>query len=909
MSLAPGTRLGPYEILSAIGAGGMGEVYKARDTRLGRTVAIKVLPAGVASDPERRRRFEQEARAVSALNHPHICVLHDIGREGDTDFLVMEHLEGQTLAERLAKGPLRLDQALQVGVDVAGALAAAHKQGITHRDLKPGNVMLTETGAKLLDFGLARLTNASDASGASVTLSTVGTIVGTVPYMAPEQVEGRPTDARTDIFAFGTVLYEMLTGRRAFEGDSQASIMAAVLEHEPEPLSAHQPLVPPVLERLVARCLAKNPDHRWDSAHDVADDLRWIRDTCGVGAAVGVRRRRGLSLTAAGGLGLFAAGLGVMWLLRPLPPETRAARQHLNWVVSPAEELNGGGFMFPLTPAGSSTAFTWTPDGQALVFVGRRAGVQQLYVRELDAAEARPIPGTENAQTPAVSSDGQSVAFWTGGAIRKVRLDGADLMEVASAVKLRPARMVWDSLGRLLFDGAEGRIWKVSVGGVPAPVTTLREDEAAHFLPWPLPSGQALLFALEHKGSWGWRDAEVVVETLATGARKPLLKDAADARYVPTGHLVFLRRGTLFAVPFDADRLEIRGTPEPVLPLVAQALTGGNEGDETGAGQFAFAATGMLAWVRAEVVQYPAGPLVTVDRSGNVAALPESAKPYAGPVRVSPDGRRLAASVLTLTERGLWVYDIDQMTLTPLSQDVAGSWGIWWPPDGRRLVFGQFKGGQWTLSVQPADGSASARSLLPGQSRPVSPVSFTPDGRQLLGVRDGDIVVVTIENGQARVEPGPETREIERAPEVSPDGRRLAFTSNKSGRDEVYVRPYPGPGAVEQVSVDGGTSPAWSPAGGELFFLRRKVPVFMGTMMVVDVVPGRRPRHPRSLFDFNNRDLGFDCIPARCYDVAPNGQRFHVTRTPTQVDPPKVTHLDIIPNWFEELKAKVPVKR
>ncbi len=296
----------------------------------------------------------------------------------------------------------------------------------------------------------------------------------------------------------------------------------------------------------------------------------------------------------------------------------------------------------------------------------------------------------------------------------------------------------------------------------------------------------------------------------------------------PTGHLLFLRRGTLFAVPFDVERArDSRPRRRPVLPTVAQALTGGHAADETGAGQFAFAATGMLAWVRAEVVQYPAGPLVTVDRKGNVAALPESAKPYSGPVRVSPDGRQLAALVQTLTEMGLWIYDMDSTTLTPLNQDSVIGRGIWWPPDGRRLVFGQFKGGQWTLSVQPADGSAPARLLLPGQARPVAPVSFTPDGRQLLGVRDGDIVVVTIENGQARVEPGPATPEIEGAPEVSPDGHWLAFTSNKSGRDEVYVRPYPGPGAVEQVSVDGGVSPAFKPAGGELCFLSPNGPVFI----------------------------------------------------------------------------------
>jgi len=936
MPLSSGARLGPYEIQAAIGAGGMGEVYKARDTRLDRTVAIKVLPAEVAADPDRRARFAREAKAVSQLAHPHICTLFDVGAHDGTTFLVMEHLVGETLAERLRMGPLPMERALTVGSEIADALAAAHRQGVVHRDLKPGNVMLTKSGAKLLDFGLAKLTGhgerpalVGDLTAPTMTapVTAKGTILGTLQYMAPEQLEGREADARTDLWALGAILYEMVTGRRAFEGESQVSLIGNIMNAEPAGLATLQPLTPPALERVVTKCLAKSPEERWDGAHDVADELRWVAQTSGASSpAMSVartRRLRGRGMAAAivGGLAMALAGAGLMWLLRPSAPRPPLARLSLD--VRPAEELNAGG-NFPSavrTPGGSRTALAWSPDGQTLVFVGRRGGVQQLYVRRLDGAEARPLPNTEGAQALAVSADGRWVAFWAAPAIRKVPLGGGPVMDLAPGLARPPKGLAWSPGGQLFFGRDDGRIWVIPPEGAPAAVTTVGEAEVGHTLPWPLPGGQALLYTVR-KRNYSWGDEEVVAQTLATGQRTVLLRDAADARYLPSGHLVFLRRGQLLAVPFDAERLEKRGPEVPVLDMVAQSLTAGNNHDVTGAGQFAVAATGTLAWVPGPVVPYADLTLVTVDRRGQVARLPAPVRSYGHSLRLSPDGRQLVLLVYTLTERGVWVYDLSRGTLSPLTLN-SEAYGPAWSPDGRRIAFGWLKDGRRSLAVQPADGTAPPRVLVAGE---FVPSSFTPDGRQVAASRGGeDLVMVAVENGQAPVRPLIETPQNEGWAELSPDGRWLAYASDVSGRFEVYVRPYPGSGATVSVSAEGGRSPAWNRNGRELFFVSLFDPAGAGTqrMMAVDVAPGSPPPfgsahgglsavegprigRPRTLFESDWRDLTFDCFPARCYDVAPDGQRFYATQRAAPPLPPVVTHISLIQNWFEDLKAKVP---
>jgi serine/threonine-protein kinase len=915
MSLAAGTRLGPYEVLGLIGAGGMGEVYKARDTRLDRTVAIKILPPELSADPDRRARFEREAKTIAGLAHPNICTLHDAGTESGSTYLVMELLTGETLAERLHRGPLPMEQALVVATEIADALAAAHRQGVIHRDLKPGNVMLTKTGSKLLDFGLAKLAGHAEQPAAAHLMSALtrstpltgeGVILGTVQYMAPEQLEGKPADARTDLWALGALLYEMLTGKRAFEGTSAASLIGAILEREPTPLSTLLPLTPPSVDRLVRQCLAKSPDDRPDTAHDLANQLRWMRDPSGTGGLTPVqpRRRRELrmALVAVGGLLLFAAGTGVMWLLRAPAPRAAVARPSVD--VGPAEELNAGGvFINSPTPGGSCTALAWSPDGQALVFVGRRGGVQQLYVRRLDSTEARPLPNTEGAKVLAVSPDGQWVAFRAAGRIRKVPFGGGPGMDLASVASFRPNGLAWGPDGRLFFGGDDGRIWAIPSDKAPAAVTTLGEAEVGHTLPWPLPGGKALLYTVR-KRQWSWGDEEVVAQTLATGQRQVLLRDAADARYVPSGHLVFLRRGQLFAVPFDVERLETRGPEVPVLDTVVQALTGGNNFDITGAGQFAVATTGTLAWVPGPVVPFLDKAPVTVDRHGGVTPLPEApARSYASPLRLSPDGGQLIMLVNTLTERGVWAYHISRGTLTPLARDGEAT-GPRWFPDGRRVAFGWLKDGRRSLAVQPADadGTAPPQVLVAGE---FVPMSFSPD-EQLAASRGGEgIVIVTFENGQVGVKPLLDTPKNATSAAFSRNGRWLAYVSNISGRSELYVRPYPGPGKPEQVSLEGGSGPAWNPNGRELFFLA-PAPAPRRRMMAADFAPGSPPDRPRVLFEFDPTDLNFACTITRCYDVARDGQSFYVMQERTPPPRPVVTHINLIPNWFEELKAKVP---
>ena len=922
MSLAPGVRLGPYEVLGLIGAGGMGEVYRARDTRLERTVALKILPPRLALDPALRARFQREARAISALEHPHICTLHDIGEQEGQAFLVMEHLSGETLADRLKKGPLALPQALEVGIQVADALAAAHKQGIVHRDLKPGNVMLTGTGVKLLDFGLASLRahgeqrivdNLTSTPTESAPLTGEGTILGTMPYMAPEQLEGRPVDARTDVWALGAILHEMVTGRRAFKGRSSASLVAAILEREPVPLSTEQPLAPPSLERVVRRCLAKSPDERWDGAHDVAEELRWIAQggPGATGASTVLPARRRFWPLVAGGLAVaFAGGVAVGLVGRrpPATPRARVVRSLLD--VSPAEELNAGGrtTAWLPTPGGSRTALAWTPDGRSLVFVGRRGGVQRLYVRDLDADQARPLEGTEGAQVPAVSPDGRWVAFFADGAIRRVPLAGGPAAVLVPDVPPVPTGMAWRGDGRLFYGAFDGGafspvIWSAEAERAPAAVTRRLDDEVSHVLPHLLPDGHALLYTVRRR-VWTWGDEEVVAHVFATGERKSLLRDAADARYVPSGHLVFLRRGVLHAVGFDAARLEVRGSPEPVLGGVAQALASALGGNVTGAGQFGVASTGALAFVRGDVPSEPDTELVAIDRQGRVSTLGAPARSYAPTVGLSRDGRYLAVVIRSLTEHSVWLFDRGRGTLTRLPGG-GEHYKPRWTPAGDRVAFQHLEKGVRRLSWQPADGTAAPEVLA---SDPGAPSSWSPDGRAIALVKDGDIWIATVDDGKAAVAPLATTPDAEQWPEFSPDGRWLAFGSNASGRDEVYVQPYPGPGARRLVSLEGGASPAWSPTGRELFFVSPPDDDGRRRMMVADVHAGPTldVGRPRPLFAFPQPPLLLACGGARCYEVAPDGQGFYAVRMTPPAPVPPVTHIQLVQNWTEELKARIP---
>jgi serine/threonine-protein kinase len=614
-----------------------------------------------------------------------------------------------------------------------------------------------------------------------------------------------------------------------------------------------------------------------------------------------------------GGLLLFAAGLGVMWLMRPVP--SWASMAGLGLAVQPADEVNGGGYNEApeavLTPGGSRTAFAWTPDGQSLVFAGRKDGLQQLYVRRLDAAAATPLAGTAGAQVPAVSPDGRWVAFWAGRAIKKVPLGSGPVMELMSGVPEPPWGMAWGPAGDLFFGNSDRCIWVIPPTGASHAVTAAGADELSHRLPWPLPGGHALLYTVR-KRLWTWGDEAVVVQALPTGRPKVLIENAADARYVPTGHLVFLRQGTLFAVPFDVDRLEVRGAPVAVLAPVAQALTAANVFDITGAGQFAVSSRGTLAWVTNPAVPDLSSQVVKVGRGGEVSPLPASPR-NVGAVRLSRDGRLLALEVGTRSGIGIWIYDVDRGSLHPVMREGEAQWCAW-SPDGR-LFFGWLRDGRRSVAAIPANSDGSARPQVFLSAPYVFPASFTPGG-DLIGVRDDrEIVSLSAQNGHARVEPLNQTGQAAGWPELSPDGRWLVYgasladgAASVTARAEVFVRSYPNPGQAIPVSVGGGRDPAWNPNGRELFYATLLDRSGRGSMMAVDFTPGTPPRlgPPRRLFDFEDSELAFGCSPLRCYSVAPDGRHFYTAQYPKLPPPRLVTHIGIVPNWLEELKAKVP---
>jgi serine/threonine-protein kinase len=819
----------------------------------------------------------------------------------------MEHVAGETLAARLLKGPMPPEQALVAATEIADTLAAAHRQGVIHRDLKPGNVMLTKAGAKLLDFGLAKLAGhgaepavaqLASAATRSAPLTAEGTIVGTLQYMAPEQVEGKPADARTDLWALGSILYEMLTGKRAFEGTSAASLITAIMSTEPPALATLQPLTPPALDRLVKKCLAKQPDDRWDSAHDVADELRWLRETSGPALTTPVQLRRSPWRTVAAAVVLAAAGAvvgaGGLWLLRPTPAASASIiRTSLD--VRPAERFDTDLRW---------TALAWTPDGKALVFVGTSRGARQLYVRRLDGADARPLPHTEGAASATLSPDGQFVAFWAGGAIRKVPLAGGPAMTLAAGIVEPPIGLAWDGRGRLFFghgSGPQNGIREVMPDGTVRAVTTIADVDVRDGLPSPLPDGDTLLVTVRKRWQ-SWGDEQVDAVNVASGARKLLVKDATDARYVPTGHLLFLRRGVLFAVPFDPARLEVTGEESPLLESVAQVLAGVVSGSGTGAGQFAVSPAGTLAWAHRPVDAYPDRRLVTVDRRGRVTPLMCPPRSFGGALRLAPDGRRLAAVIRNLNEVGLWSYDLERGGLTL----IAGAAEVWWPlwsRDGRSLYYGRMADGRTWMAVQAAESGSEPRTFL---APTALPSSLTPDGKTMAIVRHRDIFAVTLQDGHPVEAPLVVTAHQESWPEFSPDGRWLAYASDYSGRWEVYVRPHPGSGPSQVVSLDGGDAPVWNPNGRELFFVSLPDAAGKRAMMSVQMQAGVPQGRPQQLFQFDPRALYIGGGWLRTHDVAADGERFYTSQELPAEPPPVVTHINLVQNWFEELKAKVP---
>jgi Tol biopolymer transport system component/predicted Ser/Thr protein kinase len=904
MAILPGRRFGPYEILTAIGAGGMGEVYKARDTRLDRIVAIKVLPTHLADRSELRERFDREAKTIASLNHPHICTLHDIGQQDGIDYLVMEYLEGETLAQRLQKSPLPVEQVLQYAIEIADALDKAHRKGVTHRDLKPGNIMLTKSGTKLLDFGLAKLKQEVAPANAQLSqlptandpLTAQGTIVGTLQYMAPEQLEGKEVDARTDIFAFGTVVYEMATGKKAFEGKSQASLMVAILEREPPAMSSLQPMTPPALDRVVKKCLAKEPERRWQAASDVCDELKWIAEggsqvTLAPATAMqGLRTlgRRALVLSL-GTLLLGAAISGLaIWNLKPSPALPPQPVSRLVITLPPGQQLAG---------LDSGPAVALSSDGTHLAYVARQSGTQQLYLRAMDSLEARPIPSTEGAVNPFFSPDGQWVGFFAGGKMKKVSVSGGAALTLGDASGPRGAS--WGSQGVIAFapQNVSDLRQVPDAGGTPQPLTRLEKGEASHRWPDFLPGGKAVLFAASGNTS-SWNNAQVAVQSVGTGERRNLIQGATQPRYAPSRHMVYAQAGSLMAVPFDPQQLAATGAAVPVVEGVLQSPL-------TGAAQYSFSSTGSLVYVPGGV-QGTQLRLVWVSRNGAEQPVAAPAHAYLNP-RLSPDGRRVAVGI-TEQEAQLWLYDLSRETLTRLTFEGYTNLYPAWTPDGKRIAFSSNKEGPLNLFWQLADGSGGLERLTTSDYNQ-TPNFWSPDG-QLLAFHEvnpttqRDIWVLRMGDpspgsGQVRkAQPFLRTPFNESASRFSPDGRWLAYVSDESGRFEVYVQPYPGPGGKWQISTEGGTEPVWNPNGRELFYRSG------GKMMAVDIAtqPGFAVGKPRMLFEGQ-----YAPTPATApnYDVTPDGQRFLMLK-PSEQEQAAPTQINVVLNWFEELKQKVP---
>ena len=891
MSLVPHTLLGPYEILAPIGAGGMGEVWKARDTRLDRIVALKV------SKTEFSERFEREAHAIAALNHPNICQLYDVG----PNYLVMEYIEGTPL-----KGPLPLDQTLKYAAQICDALDAAHKKGITHRDLKPGNVLVTKTGIKLLDFGLAKFASTMTAheskpvsaknDDATLTMALTGKneIVGTLYYMSPEQLQaqatGKEIDARSDIFSFGLVLYEMLTGKRAFDGASPASVIAGIMER-PAPSIAS--VAPPALDRLLQKCLVKDLDDRWQSSHDLKTELEWIASASGQTATVRseVMPRRLLPWMVAAGVLAIGLIVAVVGWYRATPPAALKPLVRLDVDLGPDVSLG--------SQTGADAILS--PDGTRLVYVSKG----KLFTRKLDQPNATELAGTEGAFAPFFSPDGQSVAFFTGNKVKKLSVEGGEPVVLCDA----PLGFggSWGEDGNIVASLAFGPLLRIpSAGGAPTPVTEPGKGEVTHAWPQVLPGGKAVLFT--SSVSLNFNGANIEVISLKDHRRKALVRGGTYGRYVAgsngAGYLVYVNSGTLFAVAFDLDRLEVRGTPVPVLEQVAY-------NPAFGSAQLDVSQTGMLLYRSGGA---GGGGLVTVqwlDSNGKTQPLLAKPGTYARP-HVSPDGQRVALEISEGASRDIWIYEVQRNALRRLTFDAGlgvPAMNPVWSPDSRYVAFAEKGGVFWTRS----DGAGKPQLLT---QNPVLPTSFTPDGKRLALMEPtangrSALWTMPLESDGTGLRAGKPELLLqdsfdERTPTFSPDGRWLAYTSNESGPYQIYVRAFPDKGAKWQISIGGGAYPVWSHNGGELFFRSADNRIMVASYTVKgDSIVADQPRV------WSEEPLAtFGVVGFQNFDPAPDGKRV-VALMPVETPESQQTqnHVIFLENFFDELRRKVPLNK
>jgi len=908
-TVAPGAVFaGRYEILERIGAGGMGEVYRAIDKNLGRHVAIKILPEAFAEDKERMARFEREAKLLAVLNHTNIAAIHGLEESEGRRFLVLELAEGETLQARLNRGPLPVDVALETCRELAEGLEAAHEKGIIHRDLKPGNIMITPEGkVKILDFGLAKAYG-GETTGVDIEKSPTitakmtepGVILGTAAYMSPEQARGRAVDRRADIWAFGCVLYECLTGCRAFHGETVSDTLAHILKGEPD-WSKLPAETPTLINVLLRRCLQKDPKKR---LHDIADARLEIETPVAFRSeAATAPRRFPIPWLAAGAAVVFLAGTLVDRVLIRHPPSTLSTPLVTSTLkVAPGHWLDGMRRAqereWP-----SRTAMAISADSRFLVYsaIEENPGPQakpQLYLRRMEQGEAEPIAGTEGGINPFLSPDNRWVGFWADGKLKKVPIDGGAPATLCDDSVIQGAS--WGPEDSIVFSGESAGLMRISADGGTAENLTLPDptrEEGSHSLPSWLPNGKGLLFTVKR---YAW-DSQPRLALLDLDTREwvALLPDATDAKYVSTGHLVFLRQGTLMAVRFDLADLKVIGQPSPVVENVMQALVPWGA-QNTGAGQFDVSGSGSLVYAPGGVLPDLQNSLVWVDQRGNEQPVSPLKMPFQAP-RLSPDGRRIVY-VTQARDWRVFVYDLNTGTNSRLTHEGMSSRAIW-SPGGDRIVFLRYVALNLNLFSQPFDGS-SPMDRLTTSPFDQYPGSWASDGQTLALVEDreshtdtgSDIALLEI--GSGRVRPFLNSQFYEGFPEFSPDGRWIAYVSDESGRYEVYVRPFPGPGSKYQVSSQGGAQPLWARNGKQLFYR------WQDQVWAVDVRTdgGFSTGKPRLLFERPGYSPG---NPTRSYDLSQDGQRFLMVKQ-EQRTPAPVTEMTLVQNWFEELKRLVP---
>ncbi len=889
--LSSGTKLGPYEILAPVGAGGMGEVYKAKDTRLNRIVAIKILPAHLSSNPDLKLRFEREARTISSLSHPHICALHDIGHQDGIDFLVMEYLEGETLAERIAKGPLPTEQVIRFGIQIADALDRAHKQGVIHRDLKPGNIMLTRSGAKLLDFGLAKiegaavqpiLTSVSGLPTEHHDLTAEGMILGTIQYMAPEQLEGKEADARTDIFALGLVLYEMTTGKKAFTGKSHASLIAAILSSEPVPISSIQPLAPPSLERVVKSCLAKDPEDRWQTTHDVMIELKWIGEAASQPASMAISTPKKKHYQW---MPWILTSLLLFSLLATLPFAIRYFQEKGSEEISTLFELTAP----EKTEFGYSLAVS--PDGRSLVFVALSEGKSQLWIRKFNSAVARPLPGTEDAAFPFWSPDSRFVAFFADGNLKKIDASGGS-PQTLCATSTEPRGGTWGEEGVILFSpGVGGGLSQISSsGGKIAPATKLNEsrNDSSHRWPYFLPGGKKFLYfarnALTTKGT-------LHVGSLDSTESKALFESDSSAIYSRSGHLLFAQETSLVAQPFSLSKLQTEG---PTF-LVADSVEPVGESGPTGYSAISMSENNVLVYKSGDL--NPITQLVWLDRKGIKIESVGSAGRIDEPA-LSPDGKRIALNYEDPKDRKryVWLLEVNRGLLSRLTFHVGDGTAIW-SPDGSRIVFASTQKGPYPDLYSIPYNRADEDELLLEAGEAVWPNDWSRDGKYIVYEENdpkfrSDLWVLPMQ-GDRKPVVFLDSEFNESQAQISPDAKWIAYSSDESGKPEIYVQTFPSKGGKWQISTGGGSMPSWRGDGKEIYYwgLDRN-------LMSVSVNPSTdfEAAVPQPLFkiDFRRAELGWN----KQYAPSSDGQRFLINSVLGRASRSPIT---VLMNWSAEL--------